>query len=380
MSYLDRFPKLSQAEYEWILREPRGRVRCVIDTDTRNEIDDQYALAWALLSQDVLQIEAIYAAPYSFSERIESLRRGDEIRRRGAASAAEQALLQAQAGQLAGLDALGIDVHSDEQIDPQGLLMVSPAAGMELSYREILRVCEKLGLDFAGRVHRGTAGYLENMDEPPMSAAAEHLIALAETASPDDPLHVAVIGAPTNVAAALLRAPEIIRNIVVSWTAGYPSTVMGIEQPSFNMEQCIQSSQLLFDSGVPLVYLPGFHVGAQLSMSRLEVEAWVAGRGAIGDYLHWLYLHNPHHRLHGIGAGDDVGRTWIMWDLINFAWLMNSDWVPSVLIDAPYLSADCRWSRGAQPRHLMREGLDIRRDAIFRDFFGKLAGQAVAQP
>ncbi|MYD39906.1 MAG: nucleoside hydrolase, partial [Chloroflexi bacterium] len=64
-----RFPTLSTAQYEALLRLPSGRVRCVIDTDTRNEIDDQYALVWALLSQDRLQIDGVYAAPYSFLRR-----------------------------------------------------------------------------------------------------------------------------------------------------------------------------------------------------------------------------------------------------------------------------------------------------------------------
>ena len=52
MSHLDRFPKLSDAQYHAMLQPPSAPVRCVIDTDTRNEIDDQFALAWALLSQE----------------------------------------------------------------------------------------------------------------------------------------------------------------------------------------------------------------------------------------------------------------------------------------------------------------------------------------
>ena len=36
----------------------------VLDTDTYNEIDDQYALAYTLLSPDRLALEAIYAAPF----------------------------------------------------------------------------------------------------------------------------------------------------------------------------------------------------------------------------------------------------------------------------------------------------------------------------
>ncbi len=370
MSQLERFPKLSDEHYQRILREPTGRVRCVIDTDTRNEIDDQYALAWAFLSRDKLQIEGIYAAPYSFQERINEQRQADRIRGRGSPSDEERAILARHIGLLKQLDEAGINVNDDRQLDPQGTVLVSPGQGMELSYQEILKVCDTLDLDFSDRVFRGSDRYLASLDEPVESEAVEHLIATAKTATVDDPLQVVAIGAVTNVAAALLLAPEIIETVVVSWTAGYPTTVMDIVQPSFNMEQDVLASQLLFDSGAPLVYLPGFHVGAQLSLSLPEVESWVRGKGEIGDYLHWLYINNPHHLRQGFV--DHFARTWIMWDLINFAWLINPAWVPSYLTDAPYLSADCRWYRQGAARHPMREALDINRDAIYRDFFGKL--------
>ena len=368
---LDRFAKLSEEQYRHLLRLPSGRPRCVIDTDTRNEIDDQFALTWALLSQDALQIEAIYAAPYSF------LRHWDGLRAAAIAKAnpdglsmEERSLLASYAAQLERLERAGIDMHDRAQVDPQGLVMVEPGCGMELSCQEILLVAEKLDIDCADMVFRGSDRYLENYDNPLVSDAATHLIKTALTASAEEPLYVLAIGALTNVASALLLAPEIIERIVVVWTAGYPTRVTDIVQPSFNMEQDMLASQLLFDSGVPLVYLPGFHVGAQLGLSLPEMEAWVKGKGKIGDYLYWLYTHNPHYPFQGLA--DYFGRTWIIWDLINFAWLIEPDWVPSYLIDAPYLSADCKWYRQGPARHPIREGLDINRDAIFRDFFSKL--------
>ena len=375
MKHVERFPKLSEAEYKQMLRLPSGRVRCVIDTDTRNEIDDQFALAWALLSQDALDIEAIYAAPYSFSRRWDELQRAARAKANPeAASAAEKALLASYGGQLARLERTGCDIHDRAQIDPQGVVMVEPGRGMELSYQEILLVCEKMGIDFADKVFRGSDRYLESYEAPVESEAAKHLVEMAKTASAEEPLYVLAIGATTNVASALLLAPEIIENIVVLWTAGYPTSVMDIVQPSFNMEQDVLASQLLFDSGVPLVYLPGFHVGAQLSLSLPEMEAWVKGKGKIGDYLYWLYTHNSHYPFQGLD--DHFGRTWIVWDLINIAWLIEPSWVPTFLRDAPYLSADCRWYREGVPRHTMREALDINRDAVYRDFFQKLADAA----
>ena len=371
MSHLDRFPKLTAEEYHWILRNPVGRVRCVIDTDTRNEIDDQFALAWALLSQDSLQIEAIYAAPYSFRNRLDELRKADSIRSSSKTGQKNDfVLLSRYLGQLNRLHERQTDITNDTQLDPQNVTIVTPAVGMEKSFQEILLVCEKMGIDFADKVYRGSDRYLESYDTPVKSDAVDHLIDTAKTASPDQPLHIVAIGAPTNIASALLLAPEIIHNVVVSWTAGYPTSVMGVFQESFNMEQDMLSSQLLFDSGVPLVYLPGFHVGAQLRLSLPEMEAWVKGKGEIGDYLYWLFMNNPHYPFQGLD--DYFGRTWIIWDLINFAWLMNPDWVPTFMTDTPHLTDDRKWMRHEAVRHPMREALDINRDAIFRDFFTKL--------
>ena len=43
---------------------PNRRVDVVLDTDTYNEIDDQYALAYLIASQDRLNLQGIYAAPF----------------------------------------------------------------------------------------------------------------------------------------------------------------------------------------------------------------------------------------------------------------------------------------------------------------------------
>src|ERR687893_736331 len=59
-----QFPVLDEARRLALLQPPAGRVRMVLDTDTYNEIDDQFALVYALLSPERLEVEAIYAAPF----------------------------------------------------------------------------------------------------------------------------------------------------------------------------------------------------------------------------------------------------------------------------------------------------------------------------
>ena len=46
------------------LNKPAGPVDVVLDTDTYNEIDDQYALSYLVKSGDKLHLKAVYAAPF----------------------------------------------------------------------------------------------------------------------------------------------------------------------------------------------------------------------------------------------------------------------------------------------------------------------------
>ena len=355
------------AWYAQRLAAPPPRPRLVIDTDAANEIDDQFALAWALLSPERLDVQAVYAAPFSFEHRRQEMQRAQQTRAAPAkASAFDLALVQQHGARLDRFARAGLtlDAVSDWP------LFCSPEQGMQRSFDEIVRVFGLLQLVARERVFAGSRTYLHSTDAPQASDAVEHLIALARSTPADGPpLYVLAIGCVTNIANALLLAPDIAERIVVVWTSGYPSHAPQINF-SLNLEQDRVASQLLFACGVPLVYLPGFHVGAQLRLSLPEMERHVQPCGAIGADLHALFLHNP---LRAFG-GFDVhapGFSWVIWDLINIAWLLNPDWVPSETRATPALSDERRWlaREGAPP---MREAYAVARDAIFADFFATL--------
>ena len=46
------------------LTPPTGPVDMVLDTDTYNEVDDQFALMYSLTSPDRVHLQAVYAAPF----------------------------------------------------------------------------------------------------------------------------------------------------------------------------------------------------------------------------------------------------------------------------------------------------------------------------
>ena len=366
---MPRFPKLSDDQMKRRLQPPTGPVRCVIDTDCRNEIDDQFALAWALLSQDEIHVEACYAEPYS-----QELYRPELIKTYEVISGKSD---EVQTSKRQRPD----DVHDHpfeswaraliaQGIHPRDLEMDGPATGMEKSYDEILLVYELLEKDVEGKAFRGADRYLTSYDDPVTSPAVEDLIQRAKEYK-DEPLYVAAIGCVTNVASALLLEPDIVKNIVVLWTAAYPTSVR-VPNSSFNLDQDILSAQLLFDSGVPHVYLPGYHVGAQLTLSLPDMEAWIRDKGKLGAYLYKEYTNHVWYKLRHISDSPDLrGHGTVIWDLINIAWLMNPSWVPTELLRAPRFGDDTYWHHDPDNRHWMREAYAIDRDAIFLDLIQK---------
>ena len=228
------------------LTVPTGKIRLVIDTDAKNEVDDQFAIAWALRSPERFQVEAVYAAPFSHTVFRHNI--GD----------------------------LDFAVQED------------PAEGMEQSYQEIRKIFQLLDENPDGRVFRGATGYLNEKRDPVMSDAVRDLI--ERGMSSDEPLYVASIGACTNVASALLAEPRLADHIVVIWLGGQPLYFdHGYE---FNMGQEIRGAQHLFNCGVPLVWVPCMNVASLLTFSDDEARCKLNGKSRIGTYrtLCWISL------------------------------------------------------------------------------------------
>ncbi|MBS01215.1 MAG: nucleoside hydrolase [Gammaproteobacteria bacterium] len=293
------------------LQPPEGRVRLVIDTDTYNEIDDQFAIVHALLSPDRLDVEAIYAAPF-FAERAPKPR------------------------------------------------STGPGDGMEKSYDEIVRVLGLMGRSADGRVYRGSTEYLPDDATPaPTSDAVEDLIARAR--SSEETLYVMAIGAITNVASAILAAPDIVDRIVVVWLGSHASWWPHTKE--FNHFQDVPGVRALFGSGVPLIHIPCMGVASHLLTSPAEMRDQVAGRTAIGDYLVELVETYEYRREHAWSK--------VIWDIACVGWLLDPKWVPTQLTHAPIAQDDGTFSYSKR-RHLIQQAYFVVRDAVYGDLFGKL--------
>ena len=186
---------------EQILDDIRSdRVKKVIfDSDTYNEMDDQYALAYAFGSEKI-EIVGLSAALF------------DNDRSNG------------------------------------------PAEGMEKSYHEIAHVLEVTGHDYP--YFRGSPTPIDDLPEITYvdNPASDFIIKTAMEA--DEMIYVLVSGAITNIACALLKEPAIKDKICVLWIGGQCLSSSGACE--FNMEGDYRGSQIVMNSGVPFVLLPAF--------------------------------------------------------------------------------------------------------------------------
>lgn len=210
------------------LRKP-GIKRVILDTDTYNEIDDQFALSLAMLSPDKLDLAAVTAAPF----------------------------------------------HNSKS--------ESYADGMERSYREI-GICTNFVHESHGVAippyYRGSVEQMPDEDTPVPSEAAEAIY--RHVMESDEITYIAAIGAITNVSSAILLHPEIKEKIAVIWLGGGARWYSASE---FNLNGDRNAANALYKSGVPLLQLPAAGVTSHLIVTIHELEHFLRGNSPLGDYL-----------------------------------------------------------------------------------------------
>lgn len=139
------------------------KINVILDTDTYNECDDQFALAYMIKSQDVFNIEAITIAPFS---------------------------------------------HKDKNVFLE--------ESQNLSYNEVLKICKWLNFDTSNKVFKGATDYLQNSVSE--NQAVNKII---EIALKNKKTYIMTIGAITNIALAIKKELKIIDKIEVIWLGGH---------------------------------------------------------------------------------------------------------------------------------------------------------------
>jgi Inosine-uridine nucleoside N-ribohydrolase len=304
------------------LSRPAGRVSIVLDTDAYNEIDDQYAIAYALNSHDKLDVLAIYAAPFyatPFFPPMNDMERA-----------------------------------------------TSPADGMKKSYTEILNVLDLMDRhDMDTKVFMGSARYMEKPGDIVPSDAACDLVEKALAMKDGERLYVVTIGAITNVAAAIQMNPAILDKIVVVWLGG--NAPWWADNAAFNCMQDTLSARTVFDSGVPLVHIPAMGVTSHLLASGAELRESLCGKNKLCDYLYQCTENWAH------SARGTTNWSKTLWDISAIAWLVGDDsWMHGHLVHSPIITQERTYSH-ATDRHFINEIQYVMRDKILDDLFPKLA-------
>lgn len=293
------------------LEKPRGQVDVVLDTDTFNEIDDQFALAYLIKSDDKLSLKAIYAAPFFNSKS------------------------------------------------------KGPEDGMIKSYDEILNVLSLMERDdLKKNVFKGSPEYLPSEIKAVDSEAARDLASRAMQYSKEKPLYVIAIGAITNVASALLINPEIKERIVLIWLGG--NAYFWPHNREFNLYQDVAGARVVFGCGVPLVQLPCMGVVSAFTTSGPELEFHLRGKNKLCDYLIDVTTKEA---MECYG-----GSTWSrpIWDVTAVAWLLDGDFMYDCFKHSPIPEYDDKYAFDDN-RHFIKYVYHINRDNLFADLFNKLA-------
>lgn len=204
---------------------PKGeRIRVIFDTDTKNEIDDIWAITLAILSPERFKIEGFVAANFD---------------------------------------------NSRPEAGPDSI---------EASFKEIHTILAKAGLANKWPVLRGSAP-MRYKYEPSESEGVDFIIKKAMESTAEDPLWIVGLGAATDIASAYLKEPRISDRIIVFWhfRTRWPDKCW-----NFNVIGDVRAARIVFHSDLSFVL---FDTGTHLYCPMKESEQFLS-YGELGKYLH----------------------------------------------------------------------------------------------
>ncbi len=214
-----------QEIYEYVKNYRKKKYKVILDTDTFNESDDQFALAYMFKSQDIFDIEAITIAPFRNKERF----------------------------------------YED--------------SGIEKSYAEARKICDLLGYKDFDKIYKGSTNYIMNgYDE--VNDAVEKII---EIALRNDKTYILGIAAITNVALAIKREPRIVEKLEIIWLGGHtPIYPNNLNEANF---RDVDAVRIIFESKVKLTVIPCKGVASNLETTLFELRANMNESKELNKYL-----------------------------------------------------------------------------------------------
>ena len=257
------------------------KINVILDTDTYNECDDQFALAYLIKSQDKFNIEAITVAPYSHTKR---------------------------------------DVKVMD--------------GQVLSYNEILKICNWLNFDTINKVFKGSMDYIQNGYDENNDAVNK----IIEVALKNDKTYILGIGAITNIALAIKKEPKIIDRIEIIWLGG--NEIEYKDNLEYNFKQDIEAVKIVFDSTVKMTILPCKNVVSDLRIDIAELKSKLDNKKELNKYLIERFYNDGYHGIQETRVIWDIS---VIAYMINKNWFETEKIsCPNIKEDSSYELTDNR--------------------------------------
>lgn len=252
------------------------RLNVILDTDTDNECDDLFALAYLLKNQNAFKIGAITIAPFSHIKN-----------------------------------------------------NVSVAEGQKRSYSEAKKICEWLKFKTDNKLFKGATDYIKNgyVEE---NEAVKKII---EIALRNEKTYILAIGALTNIALAIKFMPKIVDKIEIIWLGGH--SLLQDNNIEYNFKQDIEAVKIVFNSTVKLTVIPCKNVASCLTTSIFELEHYLKGTSLLNDYLIKKF-HNDGY--HGYQTRRVIWDISVIAYLLNRKWFLEKEIdCPKIAVDTSYI-------------------------------------------
>lgn len=222
--------------YEYIKNYKKDKINLILDTDTYNECDDQFALSYLIKSKDLFNIEAITVAPYSHTKR---------------------------------------DVKVRD--------------GQELSYNEIKKICNWLNFETNNKVFKGSMDYIQNGYDETNDAVNK----IIEIVLKNNKTYILGIGAITNIALAIKKEPKIINKIEIIWLGG---NELGYKDNlEYNFRQDVEAVKIVFESKAKLTILPCKNIVSELRIDINTLKKYLENKSELCNYLIERFYNDGYH-------------------------------------------------------------------------------------
>lgn len=222
---------------------------------------------------------------------------------------------------------------------------------------EILKICNWSNFETKNKVFKGSTNYVCNGYNENNEAVDK----IIEIATKNKKTYILAIGAITNVAVAIKKAPEIIKNIEIIWLGGN-SFLTKDNNVEFNFRQDVQAVKEVFESKVKLTVIPCKNVASNLTTSIYELEYFLKGKSELCDYLCQRFYNNTYH-------GIEERR--VIWDISVIAYMINRTWFKTEQISCPIIKEDASYEL-TENRHNITFVNYLNANKIYSDLFEKL--------